>query len=507
METLLKLISINKEFDGVIANREVNLFLREKEILGLIGENGAGKSTLMNILYGLVRPDSGRIEINGEEVQVENPLKAIELGIGMIHQHFMLAPSFTVLQNIILGREPTKLGVVDYLTARKTVEAILEEYSLKLDLDMKVHHLSVGQMQITEIVKQLYRGAKILIMDEPTAVLTPGEIEDLLSIMRRLRDGGCSIIFITHKLKEVMRATDRVVIMRRGVVTGNEYTDEVTEEQLAFLMIGRKLDNRLERIKMNAPSLAMSLRKICVKSDRGHTAVDKVSFDLYSGEILGIAGVEGNGQTELVEAITGLRGIVSGKICLGKKEIQYDDVRSRREKGMAHIPEDRIKSGIAKNCTVKDNLILDRYYMEPFSVRGILREKENVAYAEQLISKYAIRVPDADYLARTLSGGNMQKVILAREIDTSPNILIASQPTRGVDIGSISFIYDNLLRLRNAGKAILLVSAELDEILKLSDRIIVMYEGKVVGTFPNGVMSETELGLYMTGAKWQEARV
>ena len=506
MRALLKMTAITKEFVGVVANKDVDLVLNECEILGLIGENGAGKSTLMNILYGLVHYDSGKIEINEREVRIDSPFKAIELGIGMIHQHFMLVPSFTVLQNIILGREPKKLGVVNYDEARRKVEEILKAYSLSLDLDTRVRHLSVGQMQVTEIVKQLYRGAKILIMDEPTAVLTPGEISDLFHIMRRLREGGCSIIFITHKLKEVMRITDRVEIMRRGVVTGCRDIGEVTEDELAFLMIGRRLDDRLEREERVDQSLAMRVRKLCVKSDKGHTAVDKLSFRLYAGEILGIAGVEGNGQTELVEALTGLRQIASGKIQLKDCDVQNASVRARREKGMSHIPENRIKSGVAKQCTIKDNLILDSYYRAPRSKHGVLCEKNNAAYAERLIQQYAIKVPDAEYLAGTLSGGNMQKVILAREMDANPDILIAAQPTRGVDIGAISFIYDNLIKLRNAGKAVLLVSAELDEILKLSDRIIVMYEGKVAGTFKNGTISENELGLFMTGAKWQEAK-
>ena len=488
----VEMIDIVKEYPGVLANDHVTLVVQEGEIHGLVGENGAGKSTIMNQLYGMQRPTSGTIKVFGNEVQIHSPKDAIALGIGMVHQHFMLAPSLSVIQNMIMGKAPMSGPFIE----------ILERYSFQLDLDAKVYQLSIGQMQRVEIVKALYRGAKILILDEPTAVLTPQEVEELIQMMKRLKAQGCSIIIITHKLKEVMAATDTVTIMRKGVVTGVVETAKTNERALANLMVGREVNLRIPKADTSAyTEKVLRVRRLNVYNERGQKAVNQVSFSVRKGEILGVCGVEGNGQSELVNALTGLVPVASGSIQIYDQELSRAPVRMRRKSKMSHIPEDRIAVGGAKSCSIMENIMLDRYYEKQYCRGGILKQDEMCRHAEQLISEFAIKVPNSEYALGTLSGGNMQKVILAREMDADPELLIAAQPTRGVDIGAIEYIRKQLVALRDSGKAILLISAELEEIMTLSDRIVVMYEGEIVGSFRPEETTEEELGLYMAGSR------
>ena len=496
------MIDIVKEYPGVLANDHVNLTVRTGEIHGLIGENGAGKSTIMNQLYGMQRPTSGTIKVFGREVQIHSPKDAIALGIGMVHQHFMLAPSLSVIQNIIMGKAPKQGPFIDLKTAKARIQKILETYSFQLDLDAKVYQLSIGQMQRVEIVKALYRGAKILILDEPTAVLTPQEVDELILIMKRLKEQGCSIIMITHKLKEVMAATDTITIMRKGVVTGTVETARTNETELANLMVGREVNLKIPKADTAGyVEKVLQVRDLEVYNERGQRAVNRVSFSVRRGEILGVCGVEGNGQSELVYALTGLTPVAGGSIKVYGKELRKASVRTRRQHRMSHIPEDRIAVGGAKSCSILENIMIDRYYERDFCQCGVLKQDTMRRHTDQLIADFAIKVPNADYALGTLSGGNMQKVVLAREIDADPEILIAAQPTRGVDIGAIEYIRRQLVALRDSGKAILLISAELEEIMTLSDRIVVMYEGEIVGTFRPETTTEEELGLYMAGSR------
>lgn len=504
----VEMIDIVKEYPGVLANDHVNLTVREGEIHGLVGENGAGKSTIMNQLYGMQRPTSGIIRVFGQEVQIHSPKDAIALGIGMVHQHFMLAPSLSVLQNIIMGKAPMKGPFIDLRAARAKVQEILDRYSFQLDLDARVYQLSIGQMQRVEIVKALYRGARILILDEPTAVLTPQEVEELIKMMRLLKQQGCSIIIITHKLKEVMASTDTITIMRKGVVTGVVKTSETNEMELANLMVGREVNLRIPKADTSRfTERVLLVRDLSVYNERGYPAVKNVTFSVRQGEILGVCGVEGNGQTELINAITGLTPTAGGTVSIYGQELQKSSVRKRRQHRMSHIPEDRVTVGVAKPCTITENLLMDRYYEKDFCQHGILNYGEMRRHAGELIEKFGVKVPDTEYTVGTLSGGNMQKVILARELDVAPEILVAAQPTRGVDIGAIEYIRHQLVALRDNGKAILLISAELEEIMTLSDRIIVMYEGEIVGAFRPEETTEEELGLYMVGARRMELDV
>jgi simple sugar transport system ATP-binding protein len=492
--------NIVKAYPGVIANNNVNFILNKGEIHGLVGENGAGKSTLMNLLYGMQSPDSGKIEVNGNLVKLYSSRDAIKKGIGMVHQHFMLVPSLTVLQNIIIGNAPQKGIFIDILTAKKKIMNILEEYSFTLDLDAKIYQLSIGQRQRVEIIKALYRGADILILDEPTAVLTPQEVLDLIDILQKLKKQGRSIIIITHKLKEVLQSTDRITVMRKGKVTGVVNTKDTDEKELANLMVGRDVNLQIEKTKLDLTSKVFEVNNLHVIDQRGREAVKNVSFSIMNGEILGICGVEGNGQTEIVNAITGLMPQSSGEIKINGNNIEKMSVRDRRECGMSHIPEDRLKVGCAANCTVKENLILNKYYMKPFLKYGVIDKTRTDEFSIKMINRFNIKVPTVEYELSTLSGGNMQKVILARELELEPEILVAAQPTRGVDIGAIESIRKELVILRDKGKAILLVSSELEEIMSLSDRIAVVYEGEIVGYFRPEETTEEELGLYMAGA-------
>ena len=506
MTFAVELNNIMKEYPGVVANNDVSLFVEQGEIHGLIGENGAGKSTIMNILYGMAKPDSGVIKIFGEEKEIHSPHQAIQFGIGMVHQHFMLMPNLSVLQNIILGRTPTRRFLIDEKAARKEISEIMSAYDLTVDLDLKIEEISVGQKQRVEIVKALYRQVKILIMDEPTAVLTPSETDKLMEVMQRLKEKGCTIIFITHKLREVMHVTDRITVMQKGVVTGRLDTKDATISELSRLMVGREVDLKMEMGAYSPGDKVLEVEGLSANNHQGLPAVRDVSFYVRQGEIVGIAGIEGNGQTELIEAISGMIRSTEGEVKLSGKKIDRLSVRKRREYGMAHIPEDRLKFGVSKECSIMDNLILNRYYQKPYCSYGVMDNQKLSNFSEDLCQNFNIKTPDAGCKVKTLSGGNMQKVVFAREVEIDGDLLIAAQPTRGVDIGAIEYIHKKIVDLRDSGKAILLISAELDEIMSLSDRILVMYEGEVVAELLRNEADQREIGEYMMGAKRQDRR-
>jgi simple sugar transport system ATP-binding protein len=500
----VELRNIVKKFPGVVANDDVSLFVEQGDIHGLIGENGAGKSTLMNILYGFTTPDSGLINLFGKETRISSPHSAIRQGIGMVHQHYMLMPNLTVLQNIILGRVPQKLLLIDERKAKEKINEIIGSFDLQIDVNARISQLSVGQKQRVEIIKSLYRNAKILILDEPTAVLTPSEIDKLMGILRELKKQGKTIIFITHKLREVLAVTDNLTVMRKGIVTGRLVTKETNTHELSRLMVGHDIDLNVPMDAYTPGEEILRVRNLCVYNQRNLKAVKDVSFSIRTNEIVGIAGVEGNGQTELIEALFGMTKAESGSIEFIGKKINKLPVRHRREAGMAHIPEDRLKMGLSKTCTIHDNLILNSYYRKPYCIAGVLDNNKLSAMTEKLCSEYQIKTPDPKFKLATLSGGNMQKVVFAREVDADPRLLIAAQPTRGIDIGAIEYIHHKIGELRDRGKAILLISAELDEIMSLSDRILVMYEGNIVAEFQRGEADQQTIGMYMMGARRQE---
>lgn len=504
MAYAIEMVDITKRFPGVIANDHVSLSVQDGEIHGLIGENGAGKSTIMNVLYGLTKPDEGTIRIFGKETVIRSPEEAIGLQIGMVHQHFMLMPNLTVLQNIILGRVPKRFGLIDRRRAAEEIKAIMSAYDLNVDLNARIDQISVGQKQRVEIVKSLYRGARIFVFDEPTAVLTPSEIDKLMEILARLKEQGRSIVFITHKLSEVMQITDNITVMRKGVVTGRVAKAKTDPTELSRLMVGREVDLNV-RVSPYAPGEeVLRLINVCAVSRRGLPALKSVSFCVREGEIVGIAGVEGNGQTELADVVSGMTPIKSGEIHFRSHRIDPLSVRRRRDLGMCHIPEDRLRVGVAKTCTIQDNLVLNRYYQKPYCRAGVLDGSQLASFAEQLCNTYQVKTPDAGYRLGTLSGGNMQKVIFAREAEIDADLMIAAQPTRGIDIGSIEYIHNEIGKLRDRGKAILLVSAELEEIMSLSDRILVIYEGRIVAQFRRGEVTRHEIGMYMLGSKRME---
>lgn len=505
MAFAVEMLNITKTFPGVKANDDVTIRAEEGEILGLIGENGAGKSTMMNMLYGMFTPDSGKIKLFGKEVSVASPHVAIGLGIGMVHQHFKLMPNLSALMNIILGCEPVKGGFINVREAEKRINAIMEEYNLHVPLDEKIYQLSVGEKQRVEIIKALFRGARVLILDEPTAVLTPIETDKLLEVLRKLKSQGCTIIFITHKLREVMAITDSVTVMRKGVVTGVRRTAETDPNDLSQLMVGRPVDLNVPREEFSPGGNVLELKGVRAMNQRGLPALRGVDINVRAGEIVGIAGVEGNGQTELIETVSGMLEPTAGTVIFKGEDITRLPVRSRRDKGMSHIPEDRLKMGVAASCTIRDNMILNRYYQKPYSNKGVMNNKLLEEFSEKLCSDFEVMTPDSSYVTQTLSGGNMQKVVVAREMETNPDLLIAAQPTRGVDIGAMESIYQKLVAERDKGKAILLISAELDEILTLSDRIYVMYEGEIMAELNAGATDEKQIAIYMTGAKKQEA--
>ena len=491
---------ISKQFPGVLANDHVDFELRPGEIHALVGENGAGKSTLMNILYGLIKPDSGQILVDGKPVSLQGPRDAIRNGIGMVHQHFMLIPVFTVHENVVLGREPVLAGgIYDRARARSDIRQLTKTYGLALDPDALVADLPVGLQQRVEIVKVLFRGATILIMDEPTGVLTPQEAKDLFRVLRDLVKSGKTIIFISHKLKEVLEISDRITVMRRGKVVGHLQTRDTNEESIARMMVGRDVLLRVDKPVAKPGPVVLRVENLTASSDQGVPALRGVSFDLHQGEILGIAGVEGNGQSELIEVLAGTRRATAGRILLGDREIGSLGARVIRNFGVGHIPEDRRGAGLVLNYSVADNLVLGRQRSARFSWYGLLlRLKAILAFARRLVTEFDIRTPSSSTAARTLSGGNQQKIIVAREMSGQPRLLLAAQPTRGVDIGAIEFIHRRLVAQRDEGAAVLLVSAELDEIRSLSDRIAVIYEGQIVAIEAGGT-SEERLGLLMTG--------
>ncbi|MCY4466305.1 MAG: ABC transporter ATP-binding protein [Chloroflexi bacterium] len=491
--------------NGVHANDDINFHVEQGEIHALVGENGAGKSTLMKILYGLEQPTEGALFIREGEVQIPNPQAAIELGIGMVHQNFMLVDSFSVAQNIILNRE-TKQGMqIDFPRAVTDTEQLSREYGLFVNPSAKIADIPVGMRQRVEILKALYRGAEILILDEPTAVLTPSETIDLFAAIRNLVEGGKTVIFITHKLKEVIEISDRVTVMRDARQVGTVNTAETSERELARMMVGREVFMQVDRPPVTRGEPVLQVDDLTYADSSGHQLLKHVGFNVYENEILGIAGVEGNGQTELAEVLTGLRPPTTGEAYISGEQILGRGPRSVREHNVAHIPEDRLTNGVALWSSIADNLIIDRYYREPFTRRGLLDIKSIDENGADMIRQFNIIAPDGSIPVSALSGGNMQKVVVARELSSSPKLLIAAQPTRGVDIGAIEFIHQQLVDQRTDGLAILLISADLQEVMKLSDRIMVMYEGEIVGIFPNDEqLTEERIGYYMLGAERQE---
>ena len=498
----LELRGITKTFPGVVANDDVNLRLATGEVVALIGENGAGKSTLMSILYGMYRPDGGTIRLDGRDVVFSSPADAIAAGIGMVHQHFMLVPNFTVAENVVLGVEPTgRLGSLDIDAARRMVREISERYSLELDPDAVIEELPVGVQQRVEIVKVLLRDAKVVVFDEPTAVLTPKEIVEFFAIVRTLIAAGRGVVFITHKLKEALTIADRISVLRRGKVVGEVLPSQTSESQIAEMMVGRPVQLVANK-GVHAPGETMlSVEDLRVVDPDGRTVVDGVSFVVRSGEIVGIAGVQGNGQTELVDAITGLRAAASGRVRIAGDDVTGNDPRARHVKGMAHIPEDRQRQGLVGALSVAENLVLTRYHDDEF--RSGLTVDWDTAHetAERLIGEYDIRTPGPDVGVGTLSGGNQQKVIVARELSRDLKVSVASQPTRGVDVGSIEYIHSRIVEERDAGTAVLIVSTELDEVMALSDRLLVMYRGAIVADLDPKQVSAMDVGLYMAGSR------
>jgi len=500
MKPILELKGITKRFPGVLANDKIDLTLKKGEIHALLGENGAGKSTLMNILYGLYDPDEGEIFVNGEKISVSSPRDAITRGIGMVHQHFMLVPVFTVTDNVMLGDETTRVGgFLDRKSPAARIREISDEYSLEVDPNSYVRDLPVGVQQRVEIIKLLYREADILILDEPTAVLTPQEVDELFTIMRSLVDNGKSIIFITHKLREVLTFADRITVIRGGKVVGTTTPKEANQNDLAAMMVGREVSLEVDKKPAQVKDKVLEVKDLVVLDDLNHVAVNKVSFDVHGGEILGIAGVQGNGQTELVKAITGLSHPTDGKMNLMKQDITRANPRKITEIGSAHIPEDRQQDGLVLTASIADNLVLNTYYLEPFAKNVLIQEDKVLENAESLIGKFDIRTPSALIPVGSLSGGNQQKVIVGREFSRPIKFLVAAQPTRGLDVGSIEYIHIRLLEKRDAGCAILLVSTELDEIMELSDRIAVMFEGEIIAVVDAEGATKEQIGLLMAG--------
>ncbi|MGK9266630.1 ABC transporter ATP-binding protein [Bacillus inaquosorum] len=507
MEYVIEMLNIRKEFPGIVANDNINLQVKKGEIHALLGENGAGKSTLMNVLFGLYQPERGEIRVRGKQVHINSPNKANDLGIGMVHQHFMLVDTFTVAENIILGKEPKKFGRIDRKRAAQEVQDISDRYGLQINPKAKVADISVGMQQRAEILKTLYRGADILIFDEPTAVLTPHEIKELMQIMKNLVNEGKSIILITHKLKEIMEVCDRVTIIRKGKGIKTLDVRDTNQDDLASLMVGREVSFKTKKKAAQPGAEVLAIDGMTVKDTRGVEAVRNLSLSVKAGEIVGIAGVDGNGQSELIEALTGLRKTDSGTITLNGKQIQNLPPRKVTESGIGHIPQDRHKHGLVLDFPIGENMVLQSYYKKPYSAFGVfvLHKGDMYKKARSLISEYDVRTPDEYTHARALSGGNQQKAIIGREIDRNPDLLIAAQPTRGLDVGAIEFVHKKLIEQRDAGKAVLLLSFELDEIMNLSDRIAVIFEGHIIASVDPQDTTEQELGLLMAGSTQKEA--
>lgn len=502
MPPILELRNITKRFPGVLANDSINLTLNDGEILALLGENGAGKTTLMNILYGLYSPDEGEIVVRGNVVDIDGPNDAIDLGIGMVHQHFMLIPVFTVTENVMLGVETTTVaGILNREAAAKEIRAISDRFGLQVNPDTLLEDLPVGVQQRVEIIKVLYREADILILDEPTAVLTPQEVDEFFGVVRTLVAQGKSVIFITHKLKEVLSIADRITVLRGGQVVGTVKPDDATEESLAKMMVGREVILEVDKPPAETGDVVLDVQDLYIRDDRDLLAVEGVSLQVKAGEILGIAGVQGNGQTELVEALTGLREIETGSVHVRGQDTTNDSPRRIREVGTAHVPEDRQKDGLILSFPVADNLVLNTYYEEPFA-KGISLQNEAIeSAARERVDLFDVRTPSIFIPVSNLSGGNQQKVIVAREFSRPIDLLIASQPTRGLDVGSIEYIHGRIIQKRNEGCGVLLVSPELDEVINLSDRIAVMFDGKIIDVMPAEEATKEKLGLLMAGVK------
>ncbi|MDK0795694.1 ABC transporter ATP-binding protein [Clostridium perfringens] len=507
MEYVVEMLNIRKEFPGIVANDNITLQLRKGEIHALLGENGAGKSTLMGILFGMNQPDKGVIKVRGKEVKITNPNVANDLGIGMVHQHFKLVENFTVTQNIVLGCEPKILfGLgMDLTKAAKRIEELSKQYGLNVDPNAKIENISVGMQQRVEILKMLYRDADVLILDEPTAVLTPQEIDELIKIMKNLINEGKSIIIITHKLKEIKAAADRCTVIRRGRYIGTVDVKTTSEAEMAKMMVGREVSFKVNKKPAKPGDVVLDIKNLSVKNNKKVLGLKDFSIDVRAGEIVGIAGVEGNGQSELIEAITGLRKSESGTINFKNKDITRESIRNRINSGIAHIPEDRHKRGLVLDYTIEENMVLEVYDKKPFSNKGLLNKKEIKKYAEKIIDEFDVRSGEgAESIARSLSGGNQQKAIIGREIELNPELLIAAQPTRGLDVGSIEYIHKRLVEQRDSGKAVLLVSLELDEILNVSDRIAIINNGELIGVVNAYETNENEVGLMMAGIKGGE---
>ena len=502
---VIEMLHITKEFPGIKANDDVTLQLRKGEIHALLGENGAGKSTLMSVLFGLYQPEKGVIKKNGQEVKINNPNDANALGIGMVHQHFKLVECFTVLDNIILGVEDTRHGFLRRDAARKKVMDLSEKYGLRVDPDALVSDISVGMQQRVEILKMLYRDNDILIFDEPTAVLTPQEIEELMEIMRGFKEEGKSILFITHKLNEIMAVADRCTVLQKGRGIGTVEIAKTTKEELSRMMVGRDVEFAVEKKPCELGRTILEVDNLVVPSKvHKNNAIKNVTFTVRAGEIVCVAGIEGNGQSELIYGLTGLEKVTGGSIRLNGKDITNATIRERSKDGMSHIPEDRHKHGLVLDYTLADNMVLQRYWQPQFQNHGFIKKGEVLSYAERLIEQYDVRSGQGPQtIARSMSGGNQQKAIIAREVDKDPDLLVAVQPTRGLDVGAIEYIHKQIVAERDKGKAVLLVSLELDEVMNLSDRILVMYEGEIVGEFDPHKTTVEELGLYMAGAKKQ----
>ncbi len=499
---VIEMRGIVKRFGDFVANDHIDLKLHKGEVLAVLGENGAGKSTLMNVLYGMYRPTEGVIRVEGKEVEIDSPEKAIALGIGMVHQHFMLIPPFSVTENIVLGSEPRKGLRVDLAGARKKILELSESYNLKVDPDAKIEDISVGMQQRVEILKVLYRGAKILILDEPTASLTPQEIDELMEIIRSLTAAGKSILLITHKLKEIKASSDHCMIIRRGKYIDTVKVSEHTEDELASLMVGRKVSLRAEKEERNPGETVLSVKELRARDYRGAEILKGLSLSIRGGEILGLAGIDGNGQSQLVEILTGLSKAESGEVRMGGENILNHTPRDTFLKGVSSIPEDRQKHGLVLDFTVAENLILQNFGQRPYSHRGILNKGAIRRHAAELIERFDIRPSGCEERpAGQLSGGNQQKVIIAREVTNDKELLIAFNPTRGLDVGAIEFVHSYLLGQRNKGRAILLVSFELEEIMGLSDRIAVIFDGRIAGEMPGKDADEYQLGLLMAGGK------
>ena len=500
---IIEMLNITKEFPGIVANDNITLRLKKGEIHALLGENGAGKSTLMSVLFGLYQPEKGEIKMNGKAVKINNPNDANALGIGMVHQHFKLVEIFTVLENIILGVEPNKMGFLQKQEARGKVVALSEKYGLRVDPDSLIEDITVGMQQRVEILKMLYRDNEILIFDEPTAVLTPQEIKELLQIMKGFAAEGKSILFITHKLNEIMEVADRCTVLRKGKYIGTVDVEETSKEELSKMMVGRDISFSVEKEVKTPGDVVLSVRDVTVASKtHKNNSVKGVTFDVRAGEIVCLAGIDGNGQTEFVHALAGLEKLVSGSITLCGKDITKASIRERSVSGMSHIPEDRHKHGLVLDYSLEENLVLQRYWQPQFQSKGFIKFDEMRKYAEKLIQKFDIRSGQGPITsARSMSGGNQQKAIIAREIDKDHELLVAVQPTRGLDVGAIEYVHKQLVERRDAGKGVLLVSLELEEVMNVSDRILVMYEGEIVGELDPKATTVQELGLYMSGAK------